>query len=101
MKAAEYVQKDLGAARWLEASSRLMKTILVLRHGKSDWSDPYQADFDRPLAKRGRKGTAGFVNAVLRNVARAIEYQGTGERTEDRRTLPLSGGRISVSCNLK
>jgi phosphohistidine phosphatase len=30
-----------------------MKTILVLRHAKSDWSDPYLADFDRPLAKRG------------------------------------------------
>lgn len=55
MKETEYVQKDLGAARWLEASSRLMKTILVLRHGKSDWSDSFQADFDRPLAKRGRK----------------------------------------------
>jgi phosphohistidine phosphatase len=32
-----------------------MKTILVLRHAKSDWSDPYRADFDRPLAKRGLK----------------------------------------------
>ena len=32
-----------------------MKTILILRHGKSDWSDLSLADFDRPLAKRGRK----------------------------------------------
>jgi phosphohistidine phosphatase len=55
MKEAEYVQKDPDAAGWLEASSRLMKTILVLRHGKSDWSEPFRADFDRPLAKRGRK----------------------------------------------
>jgi len=30
-----------------------MKTILLLRHAKSDWSDPGRADFDRPLAKRG------------------------------------------------
>ena len=30
-----------------------MKTILFLRHAKSDWSDPGQADFDRPLTKRG------------------------------------------------
>jgi phosphohistidine phosphatase len=32
-----------------------MKTILLLRHAKSDWGDPSLADFDRPLAKRGRK----------------------------------------------
>lgn len=32
-----------------------MKTILLLRHAKSDWGDPGLADFDRPLAKRGLK----------------------------------------------
>lgn len=30
-----------------------MKTVLILRHAKSDWGNPGQADFDRPLAKRG------------------------------------------------
>ncbi len=30
-----------------------MKTVLILRHAKSDWGDPGLADFDRPLAKRG------------------------------------------------
>ncbi|UCC86963.1 MAG: histidine phosphatase family protein [Anaerolineales bacterium] len=32
-----------------------MKTILILRHAKSDWSHLNRADFDRPLAKRGLK----------------------------------------------
>ena len=32
-----------------------MKTILILRHAKSDWGDPGLADFDRPLASRGLK----------------------------------------------
>ena len=32
-----------------------MKTVLILRHAKSDWGDPSLADFDRPLAKRGLK----------------------------------------------
>ena len=32
-----------------------MKTILILRHAKSDWGNPDLADFDRPLAKRGLK----------------------------------------------
>jgi len=30
-----------------------MKTVLILRHAKSSWSDPNLLDFDRPLAKRG------------------------------------------------
>ena len=30
-----------------------MKTVLVLRHGKSDWQASYGSDHDRPLAERG------------------------------------------------
>jgi phosphohistidine phosphatase len=30
-----------------------MKTILLMRHAKSDWGDPELPDFDRPLGKRG------------------------------------------------
>jgi phosphohistidine phosphatase len=32
-----------------------LKELLLLRHAKSDWDDPEQDDFDRPLAKRGRR----------------------------------------------
>ncbi len=32
-----------------------MKTISILRHAKSDWSDADLDDFDRPLNKRGEK----------------------------------------------
>lgn len=32
-----------------------MKTLLLLRHAKSDWDDPSQRDFDRPLAARGER----------------------------------------------
>lgn len=31
------------------------KEIILLRHAKSSWDDPLLDDFDRPLAKRGRK----------------------------------------------
>ena len=33
-----------------------MKTILLLRHGKSDWDADYADDHGRPLADRGQKG---------------------------------------------
>ncbi len=32
-----------------------MKTILLLRHGKSDWDADYGPDHDRPLNGRGRE----------------------------------------------
>ena len=31
-----------------------MKTLLILRHGKSSWEDEHLADYDRPLKKRGK-----------------------------------------------
>lgn len=32
-----------------------MKTLLLLRHGKSSWEDPTLRDIDRPLTEGGRK----------------------------------------------
>ena len=32
-----------------------MKTVLILRHAKSSWSNPGLADIDRPLNKRGKR----------------------------------------------
>ncbi|MGQ0736903.1 MAG: SixA phosphatase family protein [Acidobacteriota bacterium] len=42
-----------------------MKTLLVLRHAKSSWSDPALDDRDRPLNERGRRD-APRVGALLR-----------------------------------
>jgi phosphohistidine phosphatase len=32
-----------------------MKTLVIVRHGKSSWDDPSLSDHQRPLAKRGLK----------------------------------------------
>jgi len=32
-----------------------MKTLVIVRHGKSSWKDPFLSDHQRPLAKRGLK----------------------------------------------
>ena len=32
-----------------------MKTLLLVRHAKSDWGNPLLDDFDRPLNERGKK----------------------------------------------
>ena len=32
-----------------------MKTLLIMRHGKSSWKDATLADHDRPLKRRGKR----------------------------------------------
>ena len=42
-----------------------MPSLLLLRHAKSDWSNPGLGDFDRPLNKRGRRA-APLIGRYLR-----------------------------------
>ena len=44
-----------------------MKSVLFLRHGKSDWDAPFDHDHERPLAKRGRKA-ARLVGQYLAHI---------------------------------
>ena len=53
-----------------DGPERRGKTLLVLRHGKSSWSDPDLADHDRPLKKRGRRG-ARSIGEQLRDAGLA------------------------------
>ena len=43
-----------------------MKTLLILRHGKSSWKNAGLADHERPLAKRGQRD-APRVGRLLRD----------------------------------
>lgn len=42
-----------------------MKTLFILRHAKSSWSDPGLSDFDRPLNERGSRA-APFMGKLMR-----------------------------------
>lgn len=42
-----------------------MKTLLILRHGKSSWKNAELADHDRPLKKRGKRD-AGKIGDLMR-----------------------------------
>ena len=39
-----------------------MKTLFLLRHAKSAWSDPRLADHDRPLNRRGERAAAAMAD---------------------------------------
>ncbi|MDD2451331.1 histidine phosphatase family protein [Sulfurovum sp.] len=41
-----------------------MKRLYLIRHAKSDWSDPSQSDFERGLNKRGKKNIIRMANAL-------------------------------------
>lgn len=49
-----------------------MKTLYILRHAKSSWTDPALADFDRPLNERGRQA-APFMGELMRKNGLAPE----------------------------
>ena len=65
-----------------------MKTLLLLRHGKSAWDDAGLDDFDRPLAPRGIKALP-----VMANVLDALpEVPGRIYASPARRALETARG---------
>ena len=47
-----------------------MKTILLLRHAKSAWSDPRLDDHDRPLNRRGEQAAKAMADHIVRHEPR-------------------------------
>jgi phosphohistidine phosphatase len=44
-----------------------MKTLVLIRHGKSSWQGDVLNDFDRPLNERGKKEAVEMAKRLLRN----------------------------------
>ena len=42
-----------------------MKTVILVRHAKSDWNDPFLSDFDRPLNERGKRDAPVMAHRLL------------------------------------
>ncbi|MFI4986545.1 MAG: SixA phosphatase family protein [Alphaproteobacteria bacterium] len=76
-----------------------MKTIFLLRHAKSAWDDAGTADFDRPLAPRGKRACAA-VRAALRHLeaAPALILCSSAQRTREtlKRIAPALAGDPEV-----
>ncbi|MGO4123679.1 histidine phosphatase family protein [Inquilinus sp. YAF38] len=87
-----------------------MKTLILLRHAKSDWADPALADHDRPLAERGRDAApkmgawlkthgpkpdlvlCSTATRARQTLALALEALGAAPETRFDRGLYLAGG---------
>lgn len=44
-----------------------MKTLLLMRHGKSSWKDSSLSDHERPLKKRGRRDSKRIAQELKKN----------------------------------
>ena len=66
-----------------------MKTLILLRHAKSNWSEPGLADHDRPLAPRGREA-APRMGAWLKAHGPMPELVLCSTATRARETLALA-----------
>ena len=66
-----------------------MKTVLILRHAKSDWGNSSLADFDRPLNKRGR-AAAPVMGALLRTEQLVPDLIITSAAKRARKTAKLA-----------
>lgn len=55
---------DFGICNFRTNDSGL-KTILLIRHAKSDWGDPSLSDFDRPLNDRGKRDAPVMAHRLL------------------------------------
>jgi phosphohistidine phosphatase len=44
-----------------------MKTLLLMRHGKSSWKDDSLSDHERPLKKSGRRDTKRIAQEIEKN----------------------------------
>lgn len=72
-----------------------MKTLTLLRHAKSDWDDPAQADFDRPLNARGRDAALAMGREMR---ALGLTYDHVLASPARRVTETLE--RVGESCDL-
>jgi phosphohistidine phosphatase len=67
-----------------------MKTLILMRHAKSDWSQPGQPDKDRPLNPRGR-AAAPKMARWMRDTGRVPEAALVSGAVRTRETWELLG----------
>jgi phosphohistidine phosphatase len=74
------------------------KQLVLLRHAKSSWDDPFIEDFDRPLAKRGRKAAERLTVWLKQHRVRPdLILCSPSART--RETLALIGGAFGTKVD--
>ena len=75
------------------------KRVFIYRHAKSDWSAPYGADHERPLAKRGIE-SAKVMGRMLGLSGQVPELVITSTASRAKQTLELSKQEGNWDCEI-
>ena len=78
------------------------KSVILFRHGKSDWDAQYDSDHDRPLAKRGIRD-AKRMGKFLSKIEEVPELilSSTALRTRETTKLAMEAGNWNVDIKLE
>ncbi len=74
-----------------------MKTLYILRHAKSTWTDANLSDFERPLNERGVK-TAPFMGELMakKNFQPDLILSSPAQRAKQTALLIKKAGRMKA-----
>lgn len=77
-----------------------MRTLHLLRHAKSSWDEPSQADRDRPLSQRGVEDASLVADHLRRErILPGVVLCSSARRT--RETLDLLGSALLPECDVR
>ena len=77
-----------------------MRSLILFRHGKSDWEAAYATDHDRPLADRGREA-ARCMGRLLRQTRQVPELAVASSAVRARDTLQLAAQAGRWHCPMR
>lgn len=77
-----------------------MKTLLLMRHGKSDWNVPHGHDHDRPLAPRGERA-ARLMGQFLAAAGETPDSVVTSTAARAESTVRLAVEEGGWSCRIR
>jgi phosphohistidine phosphatase len=77
-----------------------VRTVFLLRHAKSSWSDPTLADVERPLAPRGERASRSMA-AYLRREQVRPDLVLCSPAVRTRQTLAAIEPSLGASCSVE
>ncbi len=77
-----------------------MRSLILFRHGKSDWDAPYDSDHERPLANRG-KDAAACMGRLLSESGQVPELAISSSAVRARTTLQLAVRAGNWECPIR
>lgn len=76
-----------------------MKTLLLMRHGKSSWNDETLEDFDRPLKKRGKHDVPRMAE-LLRDERLIPDYVLASPAVRCRETVEILADQLDLDDDM-